>query len=138
LILTCCCSHSARRRVSTLHGLQVCFAFDGESQESMGGPQGPLHFLRVFLQGCRRRSALEGMSLDRRWADWQQHHGGICPPGFGEQLQGMGLYETKKTLQNNLLTEYDCPPSHKKPSLVDKILDGVQFNLEKDASPTVL
>jgi hypothetical protein len=48
------------------------------------------------------------------------------------------LCENKKTHQNNLLTEHDCPPSHKKPSLVDKILDGVQFNLEKDASLTVL
>jgi hypothetical protein len=48
------------------------------------------------------------------------------------------LYEEKKTHQDNLLTEYDCPPSRNKPSLVDKILDGVQFNLENDASPTVL
>jgi hypothetical protein len=67
LILTCCCSHSAGRHVSTLCGPQVCFAFDGESQEKMGGPQG-----------------------------------------------------------------------RKKPTFVDKILDGVEFNLEKDASPTVL
>jgi hypothetical protein len=48
------------------------------------------------------------------------------------------LYEEKKTHQVNLLTEYDCPPSRGKPSIVDKILDGVQFNLEKDASPTVI
>jgi hypothetical protein len=48
------------------------------------------------------------------------------------------LYEEKKTHQTNLLTEYDCPPSNGKPSIVDKILDGVQFNLEKDASPTVI
>jgi hypothetical protein len=48
------------------------------------------------------------------------------------------LHENGKTLQNNLLTKHDCPPSQKKPAFVDKILDGVQFNLEKDASPTVL
>ena len=41
--------------------------------------------------------------------------------------------------QGNLLTEYDCPPSYGKPSIVDRILDGVQFNLEMGASsPTVL
>jgi hypothetical protein len=39
------------------------------------------------------------------------------------------LYEEKKTHQANLWTEYDSPPSHGKPSIVDKILDGVQFNL---------
>jgi hypothetical protein len=48
------------------------------------------------------------------------------------------LYEEKKTHQINLLTEYDCPPSYGKPSIVDKILDGVQFNLEEGASPTVI
>jgi hypothetical protein len=47
------------------------------------------------------------------------------------------LYDEKKTYQDNLLTEYDCPPSLNKPSLVDKILDGVQFNLENDASPVL-
>jgi hypothetical protein len=36
------------------------------------------------------------------------------------------------------LTEHDCPPSWKKPAFVDKILDGVKFNLVKDTSPTVL
>jgi hypothetical protein len=90
----CCCSssRSARRHVQSLCGQQVCFAFDGESQETMGGPEGPLHFLHVLLYCCHRRRALEGMSLDRRHADWQQHHGGICPPGFGEQLiQGVAL-----------------------------------------------
>jgi hypothetical protein len=40
------------------------------------------------------------------------------------------LYEEKKTHQKNLFTEYDCPPSYGTPSIVDKILDGVQFNLE--------
>jgi hypothetical protein len=48
------------------------------------------------------------------------------------------LYEEKKTHQTNLLTEYDHPPSYGKPSIVDKILDGVQFNLEKEGSPTVI
>jgi hypothetical protein len=48
------------------------------------------------------------------------------------------LYEEKKTHQTNLLTEYDYPPSYGKPSIVDKILDGVQFNLEKEGSPTVI
>jgi hypothetical protein len=49
------------------------------------------------------------------------------------------LYEEKKTHQTNLLTEYDSPPSYGKPSIVDKILDGVQFNLEEEAaSPTVI
>ena len=49
------------------------------------------------------------------------------------------LYEEKKMHQCNLLTEYDCPPSYGKPSIVDRILDGVQFNLEMGASsPTVL
>ena len=48
------------------------------------------------------------------------------------------LYEEKKTHQTHLLTEYDCPPSYGKPSIVDKILDGVQFNMEKEASPTVI
>jgi hypothetical protein len=36
------------------------------------------------------------------------------------------------------LTEYACPLSRKKPAFVNKILDGIEFNLEKDASPTVL
>ena len=44
----------------------------------------------------------------------------------------------KKTHQTNLLTEYDYPPSYGKPSIVDKTLDGVQFNLEKEASPAVI
>jgi hypothetical protein len=48
------------------------------------------------------------------------------------------LYEEKKVHQTNLLTEYDSPPSYGKPSIVDKILDGVQFNLENEASPTVI
>jgi hypothetical protein len=48
------------------------------------------------------------------------------------------LYEEKKTHQTNILTEYDSPPSYRRPSIVDKILDGVQFNLETEAtSPTV-
>jgi hypothetical protein len=32
------------------------------------------------------------------------------------------------------LTKYDSPPSYGKPSIVDKILDGVQFNLEMEAT----
>jgi hypothetical protein len=49
------------------------------------------------------------------------------------------LYDEKKTHQANLLTEYDCPPSYGRPSIVDKILDGVQFNLEMEASkPAVI
>jgi hypothetical protein len=49
------------------------------------------------------------------------------------------LYEEKKTHQANLLTEYDSPPSRGKPSIVDKILDGVQFNLGAGTrSPSVI
>jgi hypothetical protein len=49
------------------------------------------------------------------------------------------LYEEKKTHQTNLLTEHDSPPSYGKPSIVDKILDGVQFTLDEEtASPTVI
>ena len=48
------------------------------------------------------------------------------------------LYENKKTHRDNLLTEYDCPPSQKKPAFVDKILDGIEFNLATDASTTVI
>jgi hypothetical protein len=44
------------------------------------------------------------------------------------------LCEEKKTHQSNLLTKHNCPPSYGKPSIVDVILDGVQFNLEKEAS----
>jgi hypothetical protein len=49
------------------------------------------------------------------------------------------LHEEKKTHQSNLLTECDCPPSYGKPSIVDVILDGVQFNLEmEDSKPRVI
>jgi hypothetical protein len=49
------------------------------------------------------------------------------------------LYEEKKTHQKNLLTEYNSPPNYGKPSIVDKILDGVQFNLEMVSTiPTVI
>ena len=49
------------------------------------------------------------------------------------------LYEEKKAHQTSLWTEYDYPPSCGKPSIVDKILDGVQFNLGMVAtSPTVI
>jgi hypothetical protein len=49
------------------------------------------------------------------------------------------LYEEKKTHQANLWTEYDSPPSKGRPSIVDKILDGVQFNLGMETrSPTVI
>jgi hypothetical protein len=48
------------------------------------------------------------------------------------------LYEEKKIHQTNLWTEYDCPPSYGKPSIVDKILDGVQFNLEMDITTPVI
>jgi hypothetical protein len=49
------------------------------------------------------------------------------------------LYEEKKTHKPNLLTEYDSPPSYGKPSIFDKILDGVRSNLEEEAaSPTVI
>jgi hypothetical protein len=81
------------------------------------------------------------MSLKRGREDWQQYHGGICPGAFGEQLQGLSLrlYEEKKTHQTNLLTKYDCPPRYGRLSIVDKILDGVQFNLEMEASsPAVI
>ena len=48
------------------------------------------------------------------------------------------LYEEKKKHKTDLWTEYDCSPSYGKPSIVDKILDGVQFNLETDISAPVL
>ena len=48
------------------------------------------------------------------------------------------LYKEEKTHQTHSLTKDDHPPSHRKLSIVDKILDGVQFNLEKEASPTVI
>ena len=44
------------------------------------------------------------------------------------------LHEEKKTHQDNLLTECDCPPSREKPSIVDKILDGVQLNMAMNAN----
>ena len=49
------------------------------------------------------------------------------------------LYEQKKTHKTSLWTEYDSPPSYGKPSVVDKILDGVQFNFGMEAtSPVVI
>jgi len=50
------------------------------------------------------------------------------------------LYEEKKTHKTDLWTEYDTPPSYGKPSIVDKILDGVQFNLEVEetSGPVVI
>jgi hypothetical protein len=69
----------------------------------------------------------------KKGADWQKYHGGICPSGFGEQLQDMALQE-KKTHQTNLWTKYNSPPSFGKPSIADKMLDGVQFNLGIEAS----
>jgi hypothetical protein len=48
------------------------------------------------------------------------------------------LYEEKKTHQTHLLTEYDSPPSYGKPSIVDKILDGVQFDLDAATGPSVI
>ena len=48
------------------------------------------------------------------------------------------LYEEKKKHKTDLWTEYDCPPSYGKPSIVDKILDGVQFNLETEITAPVL
>jgi hypothetical protein len=48
------------------------------------------------------------------------------------------LCKNEKTCQDNLLTECDCPPSRKKPAFVNKILDGIEFNLETDASTTVV
>ena len=37
-----------------------------------------------------------------------------------------------------LLTEYDCPPSLEKLLIIDKILDGVQFDLGEDANLAVI
>ena len=49
------------------------------------------------------------------------------------------LYVEKKTHKTDLWTEYDSPPSYGKPSIVDKILDGVQFNLGMEpTSPVVI
>ena len=48
------------------------------------------------------------------------------------------LYEEKKTHQKGLSTEYDCLPSLGKPSIIDKILDGVQFDLGEDANLAVI
>jgi hypothetical protein len=47
------------------------------------------------------------------------------------------LYEEKKLHRENLFTEYDCPPSLGKPSIVDKILDGTQFNLVNQEEPVI-
>ena len=48
------------------------------------------------------------------------------------------LYEEKKRHKTDLWTEYDSPPSRGRPSVVDKILDGVQFNLGIEASSPVV
>ena len=48
------------------------------------------------------------------------------------------LYEEKKTHLKGLFTEYDSPPSLGKPSIIDKILDGVQFDLAEEANPAVI
>ena len=48
------------------------------------------------------------------------------------------LYEEKKTHQKGLYTEYDSPPSSGMPSIVDKLLDGVQFDLAEEANPAVI
>ena len=50
------------------------------------------------------------------------------------------LYEEKKKHLTNLFTKCDCPPSCGKKSGVDKILDGVQFDLEQEetTSPNVI
>jgi hypothetical protein len=50
------------------------------------------------------------------------------------------LHEEHKTHQINVLAKHDSPPScGRKPSIVDKILDGVQFNLDEEtASPTAI
>ena len=48
------------------------------------------------------------------------------------------LYEEKKRNQTNLWTEYDSPPSYGKASIVDKILDGVQFNLVMNTTTPVV
>ena len=48
------------------------------------------------------------------------------------------LYEEKKAHQKGLLTEYNCPPSYGKPSIINKILDGVQFNMAEGANPAVI
>jgi hypothetical protein len=95
LFLTRCCSY--KRHVSTLCGSQVCFALNRESEEKMERSQGLLHFLHEFLHCCGRRDTLEGTSLKRRRADWQQHHGGIRPAGFGKQLQGVALQGKQDT-----------------------------------------
>ena len=74
----------------------------------------------------------------KRGENREQYDGSICPLGFGKQLQGMALCG-KKAHKTDLLTEYDSPPSYGKPSIVDKILDGVQFNLGMEAtSPVVI
>jgi hypothetical protein len=48
------------------------------------------------------------------------------------------LYEEKKRNQTSLWTEYDSPPSYGKASIVDKILDGVQFNLVMNTTTPVV
>jgi hypothetical protein len=123
--------------VSAVCEPQVCFAFDGESQEKMGGPQGPFIFYMCFY------TAAVG---DVRWKECLSTEDGRIGSSTMEAFALLDLenyykawlHENKKTYQDNLLTEYNCPPSRKKPAFVDKILDGIEFNLEKDARPTVI
>ena len=83
--------------MSTLCGTQVCIAFNRESTETMERPKDLLYFLRLLLHCYSWRGPLEGISLEGRGADWKQHYGGICPPGFGEQLQGVALRRKEDT-----------------------------------------
>ena len=105
----------------------------------MERPQGPLHLLHEFPRGCRDVG-------ESRWKEClskeDERIGSNTTEAFALLVLVSNykawLSEEKKTHQSNLLTKHDCPPSCGKPSIVDRILDGVQFNLEMDASRSAL
>jgi hypothetical protein len=116
----------------------VCFAFNRESRETTERPEGLFFFLHVFLHCCRRRRPLEDCLSKEEGRIGSNTMEAFALLVLVDNYKAW-LYEEKKTYQTNLLTEYDSPPSYGKPSIVDKILDGVQFNLEEEAaSPTVI
>jgi hypothetical protein len=112
------------------------FALNGESEETMERSQGPVHLPHEFLHCC-----------ETRWKESLSKEDGRIGSNTMEAFALLvlennckaWLHEEKKTHQSNLLTKHDCPPCYGKPSIVDVILDGVQFNLEMEASkPTVI
>ena len=107
----------------------MCFALNQESKETMERPQDLLPFLHEFLHSyCGREDRGIGSNTMEAFALL------VLVNNYNAWL-----YKEKKMHQCNLLTKYNCPPSYGKPSIVDRILDGVQFNLEMGASsPTML